>query len=67
MEEKSRILKKASSDRSRAITFDELVISYSEQIEALIDGGVHILLVETIFSIFSAVGNQLFSLFVLIQ
>ena len=33
----------------RAITFDELVVSYSEQIKALIDGGVDILLVETIF------------------
>ena len=38
----------------RAITFDELVISYSEQIEALIDGGVHILLVETIFDTLNA-------------
>ena len=39
----------------RAITFDELVISYSEQIEALIDGGVHILLFETIFDTLNAV------------
>mgnify|MGYP001448600289 CR=1 FL=1 len=38
----------------RAITFDELVISYSEQIEALIEGGVHILLVETIFDTLNA-------------
>ena len=38
----------------RAITFDELVISYSEQIKALIDGGVHILLVETIFDTLNA-------------
>ena len=38
----------------RAITFDELVISYSEQIQALIDGGVHILLVETIFDTLNA-------------
>jgi len=38
----------------RAITFDELVTSYSEQIEALIDGGVHILLVETIFDTLNA-------------
>ena len=38
----------------RAITFDELVKSYSEQIEALIDGGVHILLVETIFDTLNA-------------
>ena len=38
----------------RAINFDELVISYSEQIEALIQGGVHILLVETIFDTLNA-------------
>ena len=38
----------------RAITFDELVESYSEQIEALIDGGVDILLVETIFDTLNA-------------
>ena len=38
----------------RAITFDELVNSYSEQIEALIDGGVDILLVETIFDTLNA-------------
>ena len=38
----------------RAITFDQLVISYSEQIEALIEGGVHILLVETIFDTLNA-------------
>lgn len=33
----------------RAITFDELVSSYTEQIRGLIDGGVDILLVETVF------------------
>ena len=38
----------------RAITFDELVSSYSEQIEALIQGGVDILLVETIFDTLNA-------------
>ena len=38
----------------RAINFDELVNSYSEQIEALIDGGVDILLVETIFDTLNA-------------
>ena len=38
----------------RAINFDELVDSYSEQIEALIDGGVDILLVETIFDTLNA-------------
>ena len=38
----------------RAITFDELVKSYSEQVRALIDGGVNILLVETIFDTLNA-------------
>ena len=33
----------------RAITFDQLRVSYREQIEALIEGGVDLLLVETIF------------------
>ncbi len=38
----------------RAITFDELVKSYCEQVTALIDGGVNILLVETIFDTLNA-------------
>ena len=33
----------------RAVTFDGLVVSYSEQIEALLDGGVDLLLLETVF------------------
>ena len=33
----------------RAVNFDELRIAYKEQVEALIDGGVDLLLVETIF------------------
>lgn len=33
----------------RAITFDELVDAYTEQIEALMEGGVDLLLFETIF------------------
>lgn len=33
----------------RAITFNDLRIAYKQQVEALIDGGVDILLVETIF------------------
>ena len=32
----------------RAITFDELAVAYKQQAEALLDGGVHILLLETI-------------------
>jgi 5-methyltetrahydrofolate--homocysteine methyltransferase len=38
----------------RAITFDELVVAYTQQIEALLDGGCHILLVETIFDTLNA-------------
>ncbi|MEI6815597.1 MAG: methionine synthase [Bacteroidota bacterium] len=33
----------------RAVTFDELVEAYTEQAKGLIDGGVDVLLVETIF------------------
>jgi len=38
----------------RAVTFDDLVGAYSEQINALIDGGVDILLIETIFDTLNA-------------
>jgi 5-methyltetrahydrofolate--homocysteine methyltransferase len=38
----------------RAITFNDLRISYKEQVEALIDGGVDLLLVETIFDTLNA-------------
>ena len=38
----------------RAVTFDDLVLAYSEQINALIDGGVDILLIETIFDTLNA-------------
>ena len=38
----------------RAVTFDELVAAYYQQIEGLIDGGVDILLVETIFDTLNA-------------
>ncbi len=33
----------------RAISFEELKLSYREQVEGLLDGGVNLLLVETIF------------------
>lgn len=33
----------------RNITFDELLIAYQEAIRGLVDGGVHILMIETIF------------------
>jgi 5-methyltetrahydrofolate--homocysteine methyltransferase len=38
----------------RAVTFDDLRIAYKQQAEALIDGGVDILLVETIFDTLNA-------------
>ena len=38
----------------RAITFDELVESYKEQIKGLVDGGSDILLVETVFDTLNA-------------
>lgn len=38
----------------RAITFDELRIAYKQQAQALIDGGVDVLLVETIFDTLNA-------------
>jgi len=38
----------------RAVTFDQLVVAYSEQIHALMDGGVDLLLVETIFDTLNA-------------
>jgi len=38
----------------RAITFEELRIAYKLQVEALIDGGVDMLLVETIFDTLNA-------------
>jgi 5-methyltetrahydrofolate--homocysteine methyltransferase len=33
----------------RAITFDELVVAYTEQVKALIDGGADLILIETVF------------------
>lgn len=38
----------------RAVTFDELKTAYKQQVEALIDGGVDVLLVETIFDTLNA-------------
>ncbi|MEO1610150.1 MAG: homocysteine S-methyltransferase family protein [Pseudomonadota bacterium] len=39
---------------ARNVTFDELVESYSEQIRGLMDGGVDIILIETIFDTLNA-------------
>ncbi|MCI2229118.1 homocysteine S-methyltransferase family protein [Polaribacter sp. MSW13] len=38
----------------RAITFNELRVAYKQQVEALLDGGVDLLLVETIFDTLNA-------------
>ena len=38
----------------RAVTFDELRIAYKQQVEALVDGGSDILLVETVFDTLNA-------------
>lgn len=38
----------------RAITFEELVEAYTEQIKGLVDGGVDVLLVETVFDTLNA-------------
>jgi 5-methyltetrahydrofolate--homocysteine methyltransferase len=38
----------------RAITFDELVMAYKQQVKMLIEGGVDLLLVETIFDTLNA-------------
>ncbi|MEM9022861.1 MAG: homocysteine S-methyltransferase family protein [Bacteroidota bacterium] len=38
----------------RAVTFDQLVEAYADQVRGLIDGGSHLLLVETIFDTLNA-------------
>lgn len=38
----------------RAVNFDQLVAAYSEQVEGLLDGGVDLLLVETVFDTLNA-------------
>jgi len=38
----------------RAVTFDEVVAAYTEQIQGLVDGGVDIILIETIFDTLNA-------------
>jgi 5-methyltetrahydrofolate--homocysteine methyltransferase len=40
--------------RGRAVTFDELEAAYHEQARGLIDGGVDLLLVETVFDTLNA-------------
>ncbi|MEM0939334.1 MAG: homocysteine S-methyltransferase family protein [Bacteroidota bacterium] len=38
----------------RAVTFDQLRVAYKQQVKALLDGGVDILLVETVFDTLNA-------------
>ncbi len=38
----------------RAVTFNELRLAYKQQVEALIDGGVDLLLIETVFDTLNA-------------
>ncbi|BAV09980.1 5-methyltetrahydrofolate--homocysteine methyltransferase [Filimonas lacunae] len=38
----------------RAVTFDEVADAYYDQIKALVEGGVHLLLIETIFDTLNA-------------
>jgi 5-methyltetrahydrofolate--homocysteine methyltransferase len=38
----------------RAVSFDDLVVAYNEQIEGLLDGGVDLLILETIFDTLNA-------------
>ena len=38
----------------RAVTFDEMVSAYDEQISALVDGGVDLILLETVFDTLNA-------------
>src|SRR4051812_21300674 len=40
----------------RAVSFDEVAAAYTEQIKGLIDGGVDVLLIETIFDTLNAKG-----------
>ncbi len=45
---------KVSDPGFRAVTFDEVVDAYIEQVNGLVDGGVDLLLVETIFDTLNA-------------
>lgn len=38
----------------RAVTFDELVENYTEQVDALLEGGVDIIMIETVFDTLNA-------------
>ena len=45
---------RVSDPAFRAVTFDQLVAAYSEQVRGLLDGGVDLLLVETVFDTLNA-------------
>ena len=45
---------KQKGTKISTIDFDELLISYEEQIEALVDGGVDIIMIETVFDTLNA-------------
>jgi 5-methyltetrahydrofolate--homocysteine methyltransferase len=42
----------------RAVTFDEVAAAYTEQIKGLVEGGVDVLLIETIFDTLNAKATQ---------
>ena len=50
----SSISTDVNNPATRGTTYDELVTAYSEQVRGLVDGGVDILLVETIFDTLNA-------------
>jgi len=50
----SSISTDVSNPGARGTTFDELVAAYAEQVRGLLDGGVDLLLVETIFDTLNA-------------
>jgi len=50
----SSISTDVNNSAARGTTFDELVLAYSDQVRGLLDGGVDILLVETIFDTLNA-------------
>ena len=43
-----------SNPAARELTYDQLFVAYHEQIEALVEGGVDVLLIETIFDTLNA-------------
>lgn len=43
-----------NNPRSRNITFDKLVVAYAEAMRGLVDGGVDVILIETIFDTLNA-------------